>query len=141
MKLISACLIGENCKYNGKNNLNDEALKLYKQGLVIPVCPEELGGLPTPRIPAERVGDLVINKEGKDVTKEFVLGAKKTLEIAQENDVTMAILQPRSPSCGCSKIYDGSFSGVLTNGNGITTELLKKNGIEVISIEDYIEKD
>ncbi len=139
--LMSACLIGENCKYDGGNNLHQVAKKLYDEGLVIPVCPEELGGLPTPRIPAEIVGNQVINQKGQNVTKEFQTGAIKTLEIAKKHNITVAILQSRSPSCGSKQIYDGSHTDSLVPGEGTTTKLLREHGIKVITIKDYIKGD
>jgi len=100
---------------------------------IIPICPEILGGLSTPRPPAERVGQLVINNIGVDVTKEFVRGALRTLTIAQDNNCHRALLKAKSPSCGCGEIYDGTFSGILTTGNGVTTDLLLENHIEVFT--------
>ena len=123
MYLISACLIGDNCKYNGKNNLHKVANDLYSSGKAIPVCPEQLGGLSTPRLPSEIIGDSVVMTDGTNVTKEFDLGAEKTLKIALEHNVKYAILQARSPSCGSKQIYDGSFTGALIKGKGRTTEL------------------
>ncbi len=140
MYLISACLIGENCKYDGKNNFHEVAKDLFDKGLVIPVCPEQLGGMSTPRIPSEIVGDKVLSKEGLDVTNEFNLGAEKTLRIALENNAKYAILQVRSPSCGSKLVYDGSFTNKVIMGQGVTTKLLEKHGIKVITIEEYIEK-
>ena len=136
--LISACLIGDNCKYDGGNNLNDIAKKLYHSKLALPVCPEELGGLTTPRIPAEIVNQKVISKEGIDVTNEYKFGARIALKTALDNDIKIAILQSRSPSCGSKTIYDGTFEGNLISGEGVTTKLLRENGIEVITIEEYI---
>lgn len=136
--LISACLIGENCKYNGENNLEKIAKLLFDKGLALPVCPEQLGGLSTPREPSEIVGNQVINKKGEDVTKEFMFGAVKTLDYALKNDIRIAILQARSPSCGSNKVYDGTFSNTLIEGEGRTTTLLRRNGIKVITIEEYI---
>ena len=136
MKLISACLAGKNCKYDGGNNSNIKVLDLMKREECILVCPETLGGLKIPRLPAEIVGDKVIRKDGADVTKEFEKGAKETLRIAKENICDMVILKSRSPSCGCGKIYDGTFSGKLVGGDGITARLLKENGIKVITEED-----
>ena len=138
MYLISACLTGENCKYDGGNNYHTVAQKLLDSGLAITACPEELGGLSTPRVPSEIVNDKVLSKEGVDVTKEFTVGASKTLELAKKYDVKIAILQKRSPSCGVHQIYDGTFSGNLITGQGRTTEVLRKHGIKVISIDDYI---
>jgi len=138
MYLISACLIGENVKYDGLNNEHNVALELVKKGLVIPVCPEVLGGMSIPRVPSEIVLDKVVSKEGKDVTKYFQAGAQKTVEIAKQNNINIAILQARSPSCGSSQIYDGTFSGTLQDGQGVTTRLLEQNGIKVITIDEYI---
>ena len=139
MYLVSACLVGINCKYNGNNNYNENALKLVQCGNAIPVCPEQLGGLPTPRIPAEiKIIDgkrKVINKEGKDVTEYFEKGANEVLKLCKQLNIKKVFLQPRSPSCGVGNIYDGSFTGILVDGNGITAQLLKDNGIEVESIQ------
>lgn len=141
MYLISACLIGENCKYDGHNNLDIIAKALFDKGLAISVCPEVLGGLGTPRVPSEIMDGKVVSKEGIDVTKAFTIGAKKTLEIALKNKVEYAILQSRSPSCGSKQIYDGTFSGELIDGMGVTTKLLRENGIKVMTIEEFIEKE
>jgi uncharacterized protein YbbK (DUF523 family) len=136
MKLCSACLLGINCKYNAGNNRNDKILELAKKDILIPVCPEQLGGLSTPRTPSEIKSGKVITKDGKDITDAFVKGAEETLKIAKLFGIKEAILQQKSPSCGCGKIYDGSFSGKLIDGDGITTALLKKNKIKVISSEE-----
>lgn len=133
--LVSACLLGLNCKYNGENNYSkkiDEFLKDYE---VIPICPEIMGGLPTPRISAERLGNKVITKDGKDVTKEYIKGANECLFLAKKYNVKKALLKSKSPSCGNEKIYDGSFSHTIIDGDGVTAELLKNNGIEIISIK------
>lgn len=140
MYLISACLIGENVTYNGSHNYHKVAKELYDKGLVIPVCPEVLGGLPTPRDPAEINGDAVMTKNGLDVTKYFKAGAEKTLQIAKRNNVKLAILQARSPSCGSHQVYDGTFSRQLIHGEGITTKQLRENGIEVITIDEFVER-
>ncbi|RLE41448.1 DUF523 domain-containing protein [Candidatus Woesearchaeota archaeon] len=137
MKLVSACLLGINCKYNGGNNKNSKIIELSKQELLIPVCPEQLGGLPTPRPPAEQSSNRVIDVNGRDVTKEFINGAKETLKIAKLFGINEAILKQRSPSCGCGEIYDGSFSGRVIKGDGVTTALLKRHGIKVNSEEDF----
>lgn len=129
--LISACLLGENCKYNGGNNYTPEVEALRERYELVPVCPEQLGGLPTPRTPAERVGDRVVNREGADVTDAFRQGAEKTLEIARASGITKAVFQVRSPSCGSGTVYDGTFSGTLTAGQGVTAELLEKNGVNI----------
>lgn len=132
--LISACLIGVDCKYSGGNNLiSEEKLeKLKSEYELIPVCPEVFGGLPTPRTPAERVGDKVISKDGKDVTAEYEKGAAVAELLAKTFGAEIAFLKENSPSCGSGKIYDGTFSGTLTDGDGVTAEKLKKNGITVI---------
>lgn len=130
--MVSACLLGENCKYNGGNN-NNEKVKAFCQGHeIIPVCPEVLGGLPTPRVPAEIVAGVVTNKDGINVDSQFRLGADKALQLAKDNEVDLVILQSRSPSCGVKQIYDGSFLGKLIFGNGIFADLLIKNNFSVI---------
>lgn len=134
--LVSACLLGIECRYDGKSKPNKKVLKLAKKKILIPVCPEILGGLPTPREPAEKRGKKVITKSGKDVTKQFEKGAREVLKIAKILGIKKAILKQKSPSCGCGKIYDGSFSGRIIEGDGVTTALLKKNKIKVISEED-----
>lgn len=136
--LISACLVGENCKYDGGNNFHIKAKELLDKGEAITVCPEMLGGLPAPRVSCEIRDGKVINKIGLDVTDEFNLGAHISLEIANKNGIKYAIMQPRSPSCGSNKIYDGSFSGKLIDGEGVTTKLLRQYGIEVMSIEEFL---
>lgn len=134
--LISACLLGTDCKYNGGNNFDKNVSHLADKHTVIPVCPEQLGGLLTPRPPAEIKCGRVINKTGVDVTNEFVLGAKKVLDIAKKYDCTIAVLKANSPSCGCGKIYDGSFSGTLVSGNGICAKMLIDNNIKVLTEND-----
>lgn len=141
MYLVSSCLAGVNCRYDEKNNENKIILKLVKEGKAIPVCPEQLGGLPTPRVPCEIIMDensnkKIVNKDGKDLTKEFIEGAEKTLAIAKAKGIKKAILKSKSPSCGCGLVYDGTFSGTLVKGNGLTTELLIKNGFEVYTEND-----
>lgn len=141
MYLVSSCLVGVNCKYNGGNNLNSELKTLYEQGKAIAICPEVLGKLPIPRECCEIIntenGKKVISQSGKDYTQEYIDGANKALEICKIAGIRKAILQPRSPSCGCGTIYDGKFNGKLIDGNGITTDLLIENGIEVVSANDF----
>ena len=137
--LVSSCLLGDNCKYNGGNNYCKAIVEYLKGKEYVKACPECLGGLNTPRSPSEIVGEKVINKAGIDVTKEFNEGALKTLDIALAENVDFAILKSNSPSCGCGMIYDGTFSNKLTNGDGITTRLLKENGIEVIPSNEFEE--
>lgn len=136
--LISACLIGLNCKYDGGNNENSKLVELMKEKDLVPICPEQLGGLKTPRASAERKQEKVITKEGVDVTKEYQKGAEEVLNLAKKLNIKKAILKSRSPSCGIDEIYDGTFSHTLTKKDGVTAELLKKNGIEVISSDRYV---
>ena len=135
--MVSACLLGDNVKYDGGNNKNAELINFLKDYEIIKVCPECLGGLSIPRVPAEINNNKVINKEGIDVTNKFVLGAEKTLEIARNNNIRIAILKKNSPSCGSNKIYDGTFSHTLIDGDGITSKLLKENGIIVLNEDNY----
>ena len=136
MKIVSACLVGINCRYDRSSKPNQEIIKLVKKGEAIPVCPEQLAGLTTPRIPAEERNGKIITKDGKDLTKEFQKGAEEALKIAKLINCKEAILKSKSPSCGCGKIYDGSFLGKLKQGNGVFTRLLKQNNIKVITEED-----
>jgi len=136
MFIISACLAGIPCRYNGESKLNKDVRQLVKDGEAILVCPEQLGGLTTPRQPSEIKYGLVIDKDGKDITFEFKKGANIVLKLAQEYGCKRAILKSRSPSCGVGEIYDGTFTGTLVKGNGITAQLLVENGIKVITEED-----
>ena len=131
--LISRCLLGDKCRYDGKSRpLAAETLQALRARYdLIPVCPEVLGGLPTPRTPSERQGDRVVMKTGADVTEEYRRGAEAALQAAQENQVCAAVLKERSPSCGKGKIYDGTFTGALTNGNGVMAEVLLNAGFTV----------
>lgn len=130
--LVSACLLGIGCRYDGKHKANEEVLRLREKYNLIPVCPEVFGGLPTPRVPSERVGDKVMMRDGSDVTDNYRRGAEEALRLCRIYDVKLAILKERSPSCGKNEIYDGSFSGTLTQRDGVTAELLKSEGINVI---------
>ena len=134
-KLVSACLLGIECRYDCTSKPNERVLRLLDTEVLIPVCPEQLGGLPTPRVPSEQKGVRVISETGNDVTNNFNMGAKETLRIAQLYGIKEAILKQRSPSCGSGQIYDGTFSGTTVEGNGVTTTLLKRYGINVISEE------
>jgi len=134
--LCSACLLGLKCRYDGKSKLNKKVRELSKKVILIPVCPEQLGGLPTPREPAEQRGNKVVTKSGKDVTENFLKGAKEVLKITKIFGAKEAILKQKSPSCGCGKIYDGTFSGKVIKGDGVTASLLKRNRIRVITEED-----
>ena len=133
--MISACLLGVNCKYDGGNNrLPDETIgKLVSQYDLIPVCPECYGGLTTPRTPSERLGDRVVSKTGVDVTAQFNKGAEAALYLARLFNVKTAILKANSPSCGSGTIYDGTFTGTLAGGDGVTAELLKAHGIKIMN--------
>lgn len=134
--IVSACLAGENCKYNGGNNRNKKVLQLIAGNEVITVCPEQLGGLPTPRVPSEICNGVVTAKDGRIVDREFRLGAVRCLEIAEREQPDLIILQSRSPSCGVRQRYDGTFSGTLVNGSGVTAQLLMEHGFKVMDVED-----
>ena len=129
--LVSACLLGENCKYNGGNNYTPLIEALGERFELLPVCPETLGGLSSPREPAERVGDRVLSRSGEDWTVPFRLGAERTLALVRVKGITRAVLKERSPSCGCGAVYDGTFTGTVVSGDGLTAELLKKNGVQI----------
>ena len=134
--MVSACLLGENCKYSGGNNRDENVLRFIDGHEVIPVCPEVMGGLPTPRPPAEIIHGEVINREGKSVDEQYRRGAQMALEIAQREKIDLAILQSRSPSCGVKEIYDGTFSGKRIHGQGVTARLLSEHGFKLIDREE-----
>lgn len=138
--LVSACLLGTPCRYDGKSKPCPAVLALQDRYDWIPVCPEEAGGLPTPRLPSERQGNRVCMKNGRDVTQNYQNGAIAALQIAQAHGCAIAVLKEKSPSCGCGKIYDGTFTNTLINGDGITAALLKQHGIRVCG-ETEIEKE
>ena len=138
--VVSACLLGGNCKYSGGNNRSEELLTLLSGHKVIPVCPEVLGGLPVPRTPAEIVDGTVITRDGVSVNEEFLRGASAALEICVQNSPDLVILQPRSPSCGVGRVYDGTFSGKLIPGNGVFAAMALENGFRVASAEQILEK-
>ena len=129
--LVSACLLGVSCRYDGKSKPHPAVLALQERHQLIPVCGEIFGGLPTPRTPAERVGDRVLTEAGRDVTAEYRRGAEEVLALARRLDCKAALLKERSPSCGTGEIYDGSFTRTLTAGDGVTAELLRASGIAV----------
>ena len=137
--MVSACLLGYNVKYDGNNNLDDKLINFLKDFEVISICPEVMGGLPIPRIPSEILNQKVINQKEKDVTKEFLMGASKVLALAKKENIKIAILKDGSPSCGSSYIYDGTFTHTKINDLGITTKLLKENGIIVLNENNYKE--
>ena len=132
--LISACLLGVECKYSGGSNaLPEETIeKLRTRYRLIPVCPETAGGLPTPRDPSERLGERVVSCRGADVTAQFKKGAEAALTLARRYGCTTALMKEHSPSCGSGLIYDGSFSGKLVKGDGCAAELLKAGGVSVV---------
>ena len=129
--LISACLLGVPCRYDGKSKPLAAIARLREKYELIPVCPEQLGGLPTPRTPSERCGERVVMADGTDVTAEYQKGARTALDLYRREGCVAAVLKERSPSCGSGEIYDGTFTGSLVSGGGVTAELLKKNGIKV----------
>ncbi len=136
MLIVSACLADLHCRYDGAAKPCAAVLRLVADGQAIPVCPEQLGGLPTPRMPAEKCGNRVLRKDGVDVTGEFSRGAQDALKLAQRVGAKTAILKARSPSCGSGRVYDGSFTGTLTDGDGVLAALCKLNGIEVKTEEE-----
>ncbi|MBR5419833.1 MAG: DUF523 domain-containing protein [Lachnospiraceae bacterium] len=133
---VSACLLGENCKYNGGNNLSEKVAEFVKGHKVFPLCPEVMGGLPTPREPAEIVAGIVRHKDGSSVDEEFRKGAELALKTVEDNDVELVILQSRSPSCGVGSVYDGSFSGKLIPGQGIFARMLAERNIRMIDVSE-----
>ena len=134
--LVSACLAGENCKYNGGNNRNEKVLRLMEGNEVIRVCPETMGGLPIPRVPSEICNGIVKAKDGRIVDAEYRAGAAGCLEIARREKPDLIILQSRSPSCGVNEIYDGTFSGNKIEGMGIFASLMAENGFRVLDVSD-----
>ncbi|MFC1756575.1 DUF523 domain-containing protein [Patescibacteria group bacterium] len=137
MKIVSACLAGIKCRWDDDARPCQKVVELVKQGKAIPVCPEQLGGLTTPRTPAEQKKDKVFTKTGEDVTTQFERGAKEALKIALFANCDEAIIKSKSPSCGSGKVYDGTFSGKLIDGDGVFAKILKKNNIKVFT-EDEI---
>lgn len=131
--LVSACLLGVNCRYNAEPKaLPDDLLsRLLERHTVVPVCPEQLGGLTTPREPSERQGARVVMRSGRDVTAAYARGAQEALRLARQFGCTAAVLKERSPSCGHGEIYDGTFTGTRASGDGVTAALLLENGIAV----------
>lgn len=141
--LVSACLLGVQCRYNGAGGEPERLAELMELAELIPVCPEILGGLPTPRPPAERKGDRVVNCEGGDVTEEYLRGARQSLYLAKLFGAQLALMKERSPSCGAGEIYDGSFTHTRIPGDGTASEMLKANGVRVYGesrIDELIEQ-
>lgn len=133
---VSACLVGKNTKYDGGNNYNEYVIEYLKDKEVVLICPEVFGGLPTPRIPSEQINDKVINSNNEDVTKQFVDGAQEALKRLQQQNVNVVILKERSPSCGYKKIYDGTFSKTIIDGNGVFAKLAIENGFIIYTESD-----
>ncbi|MCL2371606.1 DUF523 domain-containing protein [Candidatus Saccharibacteria bacterium] len=139
MILVSACLAGFNCRFDGSSKPNDKIIQLIKDGKAIPVCPEQLAGLATPRKATEQRSDgRILSEDSEDFTAEFQKGAEEVLAICKQFGCTKAILKSKSPSCGSGQVFDGSFTSTLTDGYGVTAKLLKENGIEVISESDLL---
>ncbi|KXG77660.1 hypothetical protein AN618_10370 [Fervidicola ferrireducens] len=148
MIIISACLAGFNTRYDGKNSCHAVFEDMVRTKKAIPFCPEQAGGLPTPRTPAEIIGKdgfevikgkaVVLTRDGRDVTEYFIRGAKETLKLAELIDADTAILKSKSPSCGCRFIYDGKFNGTLKEGMGVTAAYLTAYGLKVIDSDEYL---
>ena len=138
--LVSACILGDNCKYNGKSNRNQFAIDLMKNHEIIPICPEILAGMPTPRPCAEIVNGVVMDENGNDVHAEYISAVEMALSKIENLDIDLAVLQSRSPTCGVNQIYDGSFSGNLKTGMGLFAQALKQKGYTVIDIETYVDE-
>ncbi len=134
--LVSACLLGQSCKYNGSDNYSGELAAFLEGHEIVPVCPELAGGLSVPRRPCEITGGVVVNDRGESVDEAFRRGAALCLQKALDEGIELAILQPRSPSCGVRQIYDGSFSRKLIEGSGVFAELLLENGFRVVEPDD-----
>ena len=134
--LVSACLLGQCCAYDGQHRKSEAVLRLAERYELIPICPEREGGLPTPRVPSERISSRVCSRDGADVTAAYERGALEALSLALSSKVAFAVLKSKSPSCGKGEIYDGSFTHTLTPGNGVTAELLLSQSIPV-----YTEKE
>lgn len=141
--LVSLCLLGVPCRYDGRPNGCEGLDALMARAELIPMCPEQLGGLPTPRVPAERRGDAVVTRDGRDVTTAFRRGAEAVCLLADRFNIRYALLKARSPSCGGGEIYDGTFTGARVPGDGVTAEALKARGVAVFTeqtVDELIEK-
>ncbi len=136
MILVSSCLVGLSCRYDGSDNKDEKVLEYISDKVWMPICPEQMGGLETPREPAEIVQNKVLTKTGRDLTGPFVKGADEAARLALLAGAQEAILKARSPSCGCTQVYDGTFSGKLVDGDGLTAKALKKMGLTVRSEQD-----
>ena len=136
---VSACLTGENCKYSGGNNYHEKLCRYLKDHEVIPLCPEVSGGMPTPRVPFELQNGIAVDRDGKNVHPALLSGIEACLKRLEGEAVECVILQPRSPSCGVGRIYDGTFSGTLTDGDGAFAAALKEHGYRVMSADEFAE--
>ena len=136
--MVSACLLGRKCKYNGGDNYDERTVAALRGHELVPVCPEVAGGLTVPRRPCEIAGGVVVNDRGENVDGEFRKGAEICLKKAVEEKIDLAVLQPRSPSCGVGRVYDGTFSGRLTEGSGVFAALLADNGFRVMSADEFV---
>jgi uncharacterized protein YbbK (DUF523 family) len=134
--IVSACLAGLETNYLGEAFTHPKVVKLVREGKAIPMCPEQLGGLTTPRTPAERRGDDVVTKDGRDVTSQFKRGAEEAVRLVELTGAELVILKARSPSCGVGSTYDGSFRGTFVDSDGVTAERLRKMGVELLTEED-----
>lgn len=134
--LVSACLLGISCRYDGRSVPNEQVIALGEKYALIPICPEIYGGLSTPRTPSERVGERVLMKDGRDVTENYARGAEATVRLAELSGAKYAILKAKSPSCGKGRIYDGTFTGRLVDGDGVTVENLTRVGIKVLTEDE-----
>ena len=138
--MVSACLLGRKCKYNGGDNASDRLIDVLRGHEIVPVCPEVAGGLPVPRRPCEIVDGTVMNDAGENVDAEFRHGAEICLSLAMEEKIDLAVLQPRSPSCGVGRIYDGTFSRRLTDGSGVFAALLAEHGFRTVTPDAFLEE-
>lgn len=136
--LVSACLLGENCKYNGGNNYNEVLDEFLKNKKVIPVCPERDGGLPAPRASVELIDNVPYDKDGNCYEEAFQKGIAMALKAATAEEIDYAVLQSRSPTCGVRRVYDGTFSGKLTEGDGRLVQALKEQGIKVYDVMEFV---
>ncbi len=131
--LVSACLLGIGCRYDGAHKMDEAVTRLSEKYELVPFCPEIYGGLPTPRTPSERIGDRVVMRDGTDVTAQYEKGAREALSVCRLYGIKRAVLKSKSPSCGKGRIYDGTYTGTLTDRDGVTAELLISHGIEVLT--------
>ena len=134
--LVSACLLGENCKYNGGNNYNPAVAEFVKDKEVLPICPEMMAGMGCPRIPIEIVDGVLMDRDGNNVDAAMRKAVEQAMEMIREEDILCAVLQSRSPTCGVNQIYDGSFTGKLIEGSGVLAQALKLVGYRVVDAED-----